>query len=145
MPTAYTTRELHKVYDQIAMERPHVCDECGTSERLSHSHLAPKSHFPKLATVNKNIVLHCLSMGDVIGCHSNYEGMQVAKMKNFEKYFRFLHDFDAETRKYFWLRAFRLLDYWMSHDMEVWRRIRALMAECDKVAHPRVKANGATF
>lgn len=136
MPHAYTTKELHEVYEQIALERPHACDECETKNRLSHSHLAPKGHFENLATLKENIVYHCLDMGGIIGCHSKYESMQVAKMKNFEKYYRFLHGHSAETKKYFWSRCFKLMDYWMAHDMDVWRRIRALMAECDKVQHP---------
>lgn len=142
MPHAYTNKELHEVYDQIALERPHKCDECYTGERLSHSHLAPKAHFQKLAILKENIVYHCMTMGDIVGCHDLYEGMQVAKMKNFEKYYRFLHAYSEETRKYFWSRCFKLMDYWLAHDIEVWRRIRALMAECDKIHHPTVRANG---
>lgn len=142
MPKAYTTKDLHDTYGRIALKRTHQCDECGTRERISHSHLAPKAHFGTLATLEENIVYHCMSMGNIVGCHDQYEGMDVAKMKNFEKYFRFLHGHNAETRKYFWLRMFKLEEHWLRHDMKVWRRIRSLMAEMNHIEHPMMKHNG---
>lgn len=140
MPKAYTNKDLHDTYGQIALKRTHQCDECGTHQRISHSHLAPKAHFPKLATIEENIVYHCMSMGNTVGCHDHYEGMDVARMKNFEKYFKWLHGYNSETRKYFWLRMHKLADYWLARNVVTWRRVRALMSEMDKIEHPNVKA-----
>ena len=135
---AYTKYQLTKVYEEIALERPHVCDECRTSERLSHSHLIHKSYYGQyegvaLAVVKENIVLHCMSMGNKKGCHERFDSMEVAKMNNFEKYYRVIHKLD---RTFFWKKMHGLLDFYMVRDLEVYRRVKALFAEIDKLEHP---------
>jgi hypothetical protein len=142
MPHAYSQKELTDTYAEIALERAHNCDECGTSNRLSHSHLVSKSRDGKLATTKTNIVYHCLSFGDIVGCHTKYESMDVARMKNFEKYFRIIHELD---RQYFWMRIHKLEEHFISRDLTVWKRVRALMAEIDNIDHPynyTTKSNG---
>src|SRR5688572_11433996 len=125
----YTKQELHRAYEEIAIERTHACDECNTFERLSHSHLAPKSLFGGIAALKKNIVYHCLSLGDIVGCHTKYETAEVAKMKNFEKYFTFLFTYSKETRQYFWQRIHKLDEIWKLRDHNTWLRVRAFLKE----------------
>lgn len=138
MPKAYTYEDLKAVYDEIALERRKVCDECGIGYRLSHSHLAPKGHFQRLVTCKDNIVYHCLSVGDIVGCHDRFESSEVARMKNFEKYFKKMFSFGPDVQKHVWSRLFKLEEIWLRRDMETYRRVRALMAELDKIAHPKV-------
>lgn len=138
MPQAYTTRELHKTYGEIALERVRRCDECGTDQRLSHSHLIHKSYYGQyngkaLAVVKENIVYHCLSMGNIVGCHDKFDSMNVAKMKNFEKYFRTIHELD---RKFFWRKMHSLLGYWASVDVGTWKRVNRLSLEIDLLENP---------
>lgn len=135
---AYTKYQLTKVYEEIALERPHVCDECRTSERLSHSHLIHKSYYGQykgvaLAVVKENIVYHCLDFGEKKGCHSIWDSMDAPKMKTFEKNFRIIHELD---RTFFWKKMHALLDYWMIKDLKVFRRVKTLFAEIDKLEHP---------
>lgn len=134
MPHAYSKKDLHATYDTIAMTRPHFCDECGTALYLSHSHLLPKGLFGKFATLEKNIVYHCMSMGDKVGCHTKFEGMDVAKMKKFEEYYRIIHSLD---RQFFWQKMHKLMDHWVYRDIETWRRVKRLFAEIDLKEHPR--------
>lgn len=141
MPHAYTNEELYAVYDEIALERQHKCDECGTNNRISHSHLASKGLFQKLATKKENIVYHCLSIGNTVGCHSKFESVEVARMKNFEKYFRLMFSFGPDVQKHVWSRLFKLEEVWLRRDMNVWRRVRALMGELDEINHPKMRSN----
>lgn len=45
----------------------HVCSSCGTTHSLTHSHILPKSQYPKYAATPMNIVYDC------INCHERYE------------------------------------------------------------------------
>lgn len=109
MPQAYSQKDYARVREEIALERPHVCNNCGTKERLSHSHLVPASRSAKLYTDKANIVYHCLDSSDGKGCHSKFESMEVARMKDFESNFKIIHSLD---RQYFWLRIFKLQAYY---------------------------------
>jgi hypothetical protein len=131
---AYTKYQLQKVYDEIAVERPHRCNCCSTPDRLSHSHLVPKGQNGALAVVKENIVYHCLGTPTFIGCHATYESMGVAKMADFEENYRIIFKLDP---RYFWLKIHKLHDYYMSKDIETFRRIRALMTSIDN--HPTRK------
>lgn len=133
MPQAYSKQELHRVYDQIALERPHVCDECGIALYISHSHLIPRGLYGKLAIVKINIVYHCMTVGNHKGCHDQFDSMNVATMKNFEKYYRIMHSLD---RSFFWQKMHKLIDHWQTRDFAVYQRVRALFAEIDKLDHP---------
>ena len=61
------------VYAEMAETREHVCSGCGTTQRLSHSHIIPISRRPDLATEIESIVYDCLSIGETKGCHEIYE------------------------------------------------------------------------
>lgn len=135
---AYTKYQLTKAYEEIALERPHVCDECRTTERLSHSHLIHRSYHGQhqgvpLAVVKENIVYHCISMGEKKGCHELWDSMDAPKMKTFEKNFRMIHKLD---RTFFWKKLHSMLDFWLIRDLTVYRRVKALFAEIDKLEHP---------
>lgn len=138
MPHAYSTRDLHKTYEQIALKRQHCCDECGTKQRLSHSHLIHKSYYGNyngipFAVLEQNIVYHCLSIGNAVGCHDKFDSMNVAKMNNFEKYYLLIHEMD---RKFFWKKMHALLDHWMKVDFDTYMRVRTLSAKIDVIERP---------
>lgn len=130
---AYTKYQLTKAYESIALTRPHICTGCGGTQRLSHSHLIPRSRRADLATDPVNIQYHCLSFGNQKGCHEKHEGMEVATLKDFETNFKTIHRLD---REYFWLRLQKLDEHWKVRDMNVWKRVRALLIEIDKQEHP---------
>lgn len=109
MPKAYTVKDLNKAKEHMALTRPHICSNCGTNQRLSHSHLVPKSYNSRLAAVADNIVYHCMGMGETKGCHSQYESMDVVLMKDFESNFEIIYTLD---RSYFWLRLGKLESFW---------------------------------
>tara|TARA_R100001530_G_scaffold99380_1_gene69064 strand:- start:435 stop:767 length:333 start_codon:yes stop_codon:yes gene_type:complete len=68
-------KELMKLYQTIADERPHYCTGCGRSDvPLSHSHIIPVSRRKDLQLEKENITYHCLSMGHQRkGCHEMHE------------------------------------------------------------------------
>lgn len=134
----YTKQELNRAYEEIALTRKRVCTGCGTSERLSHSHLIPRSRRGDLAANPLNITLHCLDSASGPGCHSKFEGMDVVKLKDFETNFRMIYELD---RQYFWLKMHKLSDHYLVKDMIIWKLIRKFMAEMDNLEHPR---NGNT-
>lgn len=107
-----TPLTLTQVYEQIALERPQVCTGCGTNQRLSHSHLVPKSRSQALKTVKENIQYHCLSMGNTVGCHTKFESMDVVTMNDFKTNFAIIYLLD---REYFWIRVYKLREYWENH------------------------------
>lgn len=131
---AYSTKDLQKVKEQIALERPHVCNNCGAKFPLSHSHLVKASRNNNLYTVKENIVYHCLSTPEKRGCHELFESSDVATMKDFEANFKIIHKLD---REYFWLRLQKLDEIWKTRDITVWRRVRALLIEIDKLEHQK--------
>lgn len=93
--------ELTKVYEQIALERDHVCTGCGTNQSLSHSHLVPKSQNSKLKCVKKNIVYHCLSRGEIKGCHTIWESVEFWTLD--DAYQNMVYIFSVDPT-YFWLK-----------------------------------------
>lgn len=62
-----------RVQKEILNERDNRCDECGTTQRLSFSHLISRSRRPDLIDCKENIVLHCMTYGDDKGCHERWE------------------------------------------------------------------------
>jgi hypothetical protein len=56
-----------KVYDQLDHEWESVCQGCGRSGPVDHSHLLSQKSFPHLADHRSNIVPHCRA------CHLKYE------------------------------------------------------------------------
>lgn len=133
---AHSVRELQRVKEEIALERPHVCNNCRTSQRLSHSHLVKASRDSSLYTTKENIVYHCLDSINGKGCHTKFESSDVATMSDFEANFRIIHKLD---RQYFWIRMHKLEDVWLRQDIKVWRRVRALLIEIDRLEHPNIK------
>ena len=68
-------RELRKIYHEILLER-NCCTGCGKNGLvvpLSFSHIIPRSRRGDLVTDRNNITLHCLSMGERVGCHTLWE------------------------------------------------------------------------
>jgi len=62
-----------KIIREIANERGMVCQGCGTTERLSFSHLIPRSRRPDLVTNKLNIHIHCMDGDGIVGCHTKAE------------------------------------------------------------------------
>ncbi len=136
---AYSAKELARAKEEIALERVHICNNCGTKMRLSHSHLIPASRAGSLYTVKENIVFHCLSLGDTIGCHSKWESVECVLMKDFESNFELIFKLD---RQYFWLRLEKLDTIWQRRDRNVWLKIRAFYKKMDDIEqHEKRKEN----
>ena len=75
-------RKLKKVYELISKEREHCCSGCGRYDLpLSHSHLIPRSRRKDLECEGRNIVYHCLSIGERQGCHQLWESNLNDKMR----------------------------------------------------------------
>lgn len=103
------------VNKRIAAERPHLCTGCGTSQRLSHSHLIPKSYRKDLEAVPENITYHCMSMGHTIGCHEQWEGMRGPLLLDFIPNMEYVYKTDLT---YFWKKLFKLREFWNKFPME---------------------------
>lgn len=52
------------------------CRGCGTTDRLSNSHLIPRSHRRDLVSVVKNIHIHCMDGDGIKGCHKKHEDQE---------------------------------------------------------------------
>lgn len=86
-------------YAQMAKQREHVCTGCGTRDRLSHSHLIPRSRRKDLEADPNNITYHCLSIGEIVGCHDIWEhGSLEDKMRlnDFYKNMHYIQQVDFE-------------------------------------------------
>jgi hypothetical protein len=68
-----TNTSYKKVCEQIGEERGMECEGCGTHQRLSFSHLSPRSRRPDLIDDPRNIHIHCMDGDGVVGCHTKYE------------------------------------------------------------------------
>lgn len=102
---------LTKVYEQISLERPRVCSNCGGTQYLSHSHLVPRSLDRSLIANKENITLHCMSRGETIGCHDLYTSLNAVFMKDFTQNMLTVHRLN---RQYFWQRYHKLYYGWKS-------------------------------
>lgn len=74
---------LHEVYDLMAGAGAEArCTGCGTTRRLSHSHIIARSRRPDLIQDPANISYQCLSWGAETGCHDVWEhGSYAAKCR----------------------------------------------------------------
>lgn len=67
-------RLYREVCIEIDSERGLVCESCGTTQSLSHSHLIPRSRRQDLIAEKKNIKIQCTERVDGSrGCHQRYE------------------------------------------------------------------------
>ena len=60
-------RSLIKLYDNLALVRPHVCEGCGTTKDLTHAHLIRRSWRRDLITDPNNVRYMC------VRCHKIYD------------------------------------------------------------------------
>ena len=103
--------EYGRVIQELKVEREFVCECCGRGDRLSLSHLVPRSFDANLITEKKNIRWHCMSMGSQVGCHTKWENpalrqqlelyeeyMEMVKEMNI-KYYRILKAEEVEQRR----------------------------------------------
>jgi len=67
---------------EILEERENCCQGCGTYERLSFSHLEPRS-FSNANVSNKNMIhIHCMTFGEIEGCHNYYEDHKLSHLND---------------------------------------------------------------
>lgn len=85
-----------KIIREIADERGMVCQGCGTTERLSFSHLIPRSRRPDLITNKKNIHIHCMDGDGVVGCHTKAEAGRYDELLDGELIKQSIKELDAE-------------------------------------------------
>lgn len=96
-----------RAYEEIALERPHVCTGCHGRTYLSHSHLIPRSYSRKYEAVKENIVYHCMSQAN--DCHAKWEGMEAPLLKDFFPNMKYIFHTDPT---YFWKKLFKLQNLW---------------------------------
>tara|TARA_R110000850_G_scaffold11806_1_gene40312 strand:- start:436 stop:789 length:354 start_codon:yes stop_codon:yes gene_type:complete len=93
-------KDLMKLYQTIADERPHYCTGCGKSSiPLSHSHIIPVSRRKDLQLVKDNITYHCLSLGQGTrrGCHEMWESRSERSMLlDYHKNLEYILETDPE-------------------------------------------------
>ena len=93
-------RELRKVYQEMAHSRRHCCTGCGSNQRLSHSHLIPRSRRRDLITDINNITYHCLD------CHKKWErGVLANELYDYHSNMNYIKSVDEE---YFNIREQKL-------------------------------------
>lgn len=95
---------LTKVYEELALERAHVCTGCGATYQLSHSHIIPRSQDKSLEAIKDNITFHCFS------CHAIWEHRPMRVfMKDFHA--NMVYAYKA-NQTFYWLRIFKMHQYW---------------------------------
>lgn len=91
-------KTLYTVYD--SMKKPDMkCSGCGTKERLTPSHLIPRSRRADLITDPRNITWHCVGMGEKTGCHEIWESHDRKKLKDYNVNMTYIKEVDFEYYK----------------------------------------------
>ena len=89
-------KTIKQIRDELGMEGFH-CKNCGGTERLSFSHLSPRSRSPHLVATRSNITIHCMSFGGVVGCHDLWESVvDRVSMSDYEHNMKILREIDTE-------------------------------------------------
>ncbi|MGL5690388.1 MAG: hypothetical protein ACRDD8_06140 [Bacteroidales bacterium] len=71
------------VYKSMDIDPDMCCSCCGSTRRLSHSHLISR-RVHRFASDPRNIVYHCMSIGEHQGCHELWEQIGVrSKMPDY--------------------------------------------------------------
>lgn len=83
--------EITDTYREMARVRERMCTGCGTTQRLSHSHIIPRSRRKDLEANIDNLTYHCLSIGDIRGCHDIWEHGTMEEKKS-------LYDFEQNMQ-----------------------------------------------
>jgi len=95
---------LTRVYEEMAIERLHICTGCGAKNRLTHSHIVPRSQEKSLEAVKENICYHCVE------CHNRYEhSMERVFMKDFQANMIYMFN---NAQSFYWLRMFKMQQHW---------------------------------
>jgi hypothetical protein len=69
----------------ILESREKLCQGCGTAERLSFSHLEPKSYSLRNAANPEMIHIHCMTFGENEGCHNKYEQHRLSELNDYSE------------------------------------------------------------
>lgn len=88
--------KLKKVYKEIAEEREHYCEGCGTYRNLTHAHLIRRSWSKEFVADKNNIRYLCMS------CHKIYDDgpkEQREQLNNYSKWLEYIKSVD-ETYYY---------------------------------------------
>lgn len=97
---------LTKIYEELSIERAHVCTGCGSQAMLSHSHIVPRSQEKSLETVKGNITFHCNS------CHYSWDHSHLRVfMKDFKVNMVYMYN---NAQSFYWLRMFKMQQYWQT-------------------------------
>lgn len=99
-------KAMYQAYDEIALERQHVCTGCGSKNNLSHSHLVSRGD-QELKAVKANIQYHCLSMGEKVGCHTLWEGVDFWRLKDAYENMKYVY---SVRPSHFWLKLNKAIE-----------------------------------
>lgn len=81
------------LYKEIERTRDNICESCGTTQNLTHSHIIPKSIRSDLGLEITNIIYQC------INCHTIWEHgswEQKMKLSNFNKMMNYIKETDLK-------------------------------------------------
>jgi|TARA_R110000851_G_scaffold250138_6_gene402628 5-methylcytosine-specific restriction endonuclease McrA len=83
--------ELHSIYQDMAINKPHRCTGCGRNNGLTHSHLIPRSRSRELICDPNNITYHCMN------CHKKWEnGLLADEMTDFTRNMNYIKTVDEQ-------------------------------------------------
>lgn len=95
---------LTKIYEELSIERAHVCTGCGSQAMLSHSHIVPRSQEKSLEAVKANITYHCSK------CHEKWEhSNDRVFLKDFQVNMVYMYN---NAQSFYWLRTFKMQKFW---------------------------------
>lgn len=81
---------------QILDQRGDQCQGCGTHQRLSFSHLVPRSRRPDLIDNPLNIHIHCMDGDGIVGCHTLYEAGRWTNLNDHDTIIQSLQQLDYQ-------------------------------------------------
>lgn len=81
--------------DKVDLEGA-CCTGCGVHDRLSLSHLVPRSRRPDLIDEPLNHRIHCMDGIGIVGCHTKWESKRWEELKDGEECLELVKQLDPE-------------------------------------------------
>jgi len=89
-------KEYKKACKRVMLRDGGRCRGCGTTQRLSYSHLIPRSYREDLIADDINIHLHCMNGIDIKGCHDKHDDQEWGDMLDGEVIIETMKELDPE-------------------------------------------------
>lgn len=109
-PVSFKMAEVKMKYAEMCREMdndrrlPKVCSGCGKpyiEVKLSHSHLISRQDCHNLGRMDliydrRNVVYHCMSIGEHVGCHEKWESKRRIELFDYQKNIEFISSIDSK-------------------------------------------------